>query len=187
MGRNPDRLRLATQGHELAAIRRELDDHVRAFVDHPHVVLRIDTNRVRRQEPINLCADLVHILSVPVELEQPRTTMDEVACGADRHELASGARIDEQVPLRIRCNAGDLPEIQVLRQRQQIRRGVVTQRRDGVCRRGGTARQRHNHRGHGAPKCPSAKRLRTTQLTSPHGRAFPKRIFCARQEVISDT
>ena len=52
--------------------RAELDDHVRAFVDRPDVVLRVDADAVRHLEAVETLADLADELAVLVELEEAR-------------------------------------------------------------------------------------------------------------------
>src|SRR5580704_885873 len=54
------RFRTPAQKHLNPAFRIELDDHVRSFVDCPDVVLRIDPNRMSKQEPIQALADLAN-------------------------------------------------------------------------------------------------------------------------------
>ena len=55
-----------------AAGRVELDDHVRALVDGPDVVVAIDAHRVRERPGVEALADLAHELAVRAELEQLR-------------------------------------------------------------------------------------------------------------------
>ena len=61
--RSVERLRLAPDRHDDAAVGIELDDHVRAFVHHPDVVLAIDAYRVGEDEPVALLADLADELA----------------------------------------------------------------------------------------------------------------------------
>src|SRR5207253_5868928 len=72
-----DRLGFPAHGHHHAAFRVELDDHVRAFIHDPYVVLRIDPHGVRKQEPVQALTDLADVVSVGGELEQACAAMRE--------------------------------------------------------------------------------------------------------------
>ena len=52
------RLRPPAHRHQHASFRAELDDHVRAFIDRPDVVLRVDADAVRHLEAVETLTDL---------------------------------------------------------------------------------------------------------------------------------
>src|SRR5262245_61326779 len=99
VGREPlDRLGPPADHHRHAAVRRELDHHVRTFIDRPDVVLAIDSDRMREFEPVQALADLAYEGPVLIELEQSRV---------------AAARIDEDVALGIRRNSNAFAEIKI--------------------------------------------------------------------------
>ena len=63
---------LAPEYHHHAALRVELDDHVRALVDGPDVVVLVDADVVRERPRVQVLADLADELAVRPELEQLR-------------------------------------------------------------------------------------------------------------------
>ena len=67
-----ERFLLAAERHGDAAVGTELDDHVRAFVGHPDVVVLVDANRVGEARRVVVRAPLLDELQVLVELEQHR-------------------------------------------------------------------------------------------------------------------
>ena len=66
-GRRP-----AAQHHQELALGAELRDGVRALVDRPDVVLRVDADRVRELKAVIALADFLDEVAVLVELPQPR-------------------------------------------------------------------------------------------------------------------
>ena len=108
--RNLARFRPMTQHHQHLPFGTELDDHVRAFVHGPDVVLLIDAHRVRERETVEPFADLLDEFAGLVEFEQARV----VAAG-----------VDENVALGIGGDADRFAEIQAGRQLQKIRHGFV--------------------------------------------------------------
>src|SRR6185437_15518525 len=65
-------LRLAPDRHDHATFGVELDHHIRAFVDAPDVVVLIDADDVRKDEAVEILADLANELPLGIELEQLR-------------------------------------------------------------------------------------------------------------------
>src|ERR1700694_3622922 len=63
---------LAPEHHLHAAFRIELDDHVRALVGGPEIVVLVDANRVRERPGVETFADLAQIRAVAIELEDLR-------------------------------------------------------------------------------------------------------------------
>ncbi len=100
------RLGPAAHGHHHPAFRAELDDHVRAFVHRPDVVLRVHAHGVRHLEAVEALADLADEGALLIELEQPRV---------------AAAREDEDVALRVARHADALAEVEVRRQLQEVR------------------------------------------------------------------
>ena len=91
-----ERFLLAAERHRDAAVGTELDDHVRAFVGHPDVVVLVDTNRVREAGGVVVRAPLLHELQV---LDRTRRASRR---GAALHRArATGAAEHEQVTLRV--------------------------------------------------------------------------------------
>ena len=77
----------------------ELGDHVRAFVDRPDIVLRIDAHRVGELEAVIALADFLEEIAVLVEFPQPRgrraAVIDEdvaLRIGRDRNRFAQNIR-----------------------------------------------------------------------------------------------
>ena len=103
-----------------AAFGIELDHHVGPSVDDPDVVLGIDAHRCARRGSRRCPADLADVLAGPVELEQARAAVRERARGAERRVRIAGSRVDEDVPLRVRRDAGRFAQVDVVGQLQQI-------------------------------------------------------------------
>ena len=122
-----------------AALRIELHDHVGHLVDDPDVVLRIDADLRGEQEAVEALADLARELAVAIELEQPRSAMRERARRGHRDRRMAGARVDEDVAARIRRHAADFAEIDVVGQRQRVRRRIEVESRRGTL--GGSTRR----------------------------------------------
>src|SRR5271154_6611760 len=120
------RLLFAAEHHVDAAVRRELDDHVRAFVGHPDIVAAVDLYGMRERPGVEVTADLAQKPPVGAEFEQ---LSRGGAVGGPRRVPA---REREDMPLRIERNAGDFAKIDVGRQAQRIRNGIIGDRRDRV-------------------------------------------------------
>ena len=105
---------LAPKHHHDAAFGIELDDHVRTLVDGPDVVIFINANHVRERPRVKVLADFPNVFSVLVELEQLGGSG-----GICRSRRAS-AMEHEDVSLGICCDSGNLTEIQVRRQLQEV-------------------------------------------------------------------
>ncbi len=90
-----ERFFLAAEHHRDAGIGPELDDHVRAFVGHPHVVAPCRRERCARSRRIVVRAPLLDEPQVLVELEQHRRR-----AALHRRRLARAAE-DEEVSLRV--------------------------------------------------------------------------------------
>ena len=101
-----DGRRPAAEHHQELALRTELRDGVRAFVDRPDVVLRIDAHGVRELEAVIALADFLDEVAVLVELPQPRV---------------GAAVVDEDVALRIGRDADGFAEILAGRHLQEVR------------------------------------------------------------------
>ena len=85
----------------------------------------IDAEPDRRVETVDVLPELAHELSGRIELKEPRPSAQERPVVADRRVRMPGARVDEDLPLRIRADARDFADIHVLRRLQQIDGGVV--------------------------------------------------------------
>jgi len=107
-------LLLAPEDHRHAAIRRELDHHVGAFVGYPDVVLPVDSHRMREAPRIEIVADLAQEFAVGAELEQLRRRR---AVGGSR---GVAARKDKDMPLGIDGHARGFAEIEVGRKLEEI-------------------------------------------------------------------
>ena len=109
----------APEDHHHAALRVELDHHVRALVRYPDVVILIDLHRVRERPGIQMMADLANEFAVGAELQK--------LCGARPIGGAGGvaAREDEDVSLGVHRHARDFAEIDVRREFQKIGNRLV--------------------------------------------------------------
>ncbi len=110
---------LAAEDHDDAALWVELDDHVRALVDGPDVVVLVHPHDVRERPRVEILPDLANELAVGSELEKLRRS------GGIRGPGRASAREDEDVLLRIHRDPGDLAEIQILGELQEIDIAVV--------------------------------------------------------------
>ena len=110
-----DRFRLAPEHQRDAALGVELHDLVGALVDRPDVVLRIDAQAERGVEAVDVLAPLAHELAAGVELEQARAVAVERAVVAERGVGMPGARVDEDLALRIGADAADFADEDVVR------------------------------------------------------------------------
>ena len=123
-----------------AALRVEPDDHVRALVDGPDVVVPIDAHAVRLRPGIETIADLANERAVLIEFEELGRS------GAKRGTVrAVRAREDEHVAARVHRHARDLAEVHARR-----KSGVVGDRREGdlgrALLREGRPGEEHRHR-----------------------------------------
>jgi hypothetical protein len=105
---------LAPKDHGHATFRIEPDDHVRAFVDRPDIVLSVDAHRMRKRPGIKILADFTDEAAVGSELQQLR--------GAGGISGATGiaAGKHEYVFFGIDRDAGRFAEIHIRRQLQRI-------------------------------------------------------------------
>ncbi len=120
-----------------AALRVELDHHVRPFVHNPDVVVLVDAHGVGEHETVQSLTDLANEDAVLVELKQ--------ACFA-------AARVHEHVTFGVRRDADGFAEIEIRRQFEEIRNRIVGNFRDVLrlglaLRRRGRARKRNNADG----------------------------------------
>ena len=145
-GAHGDRFRLAAHHQLNAAVGIELDHLRRSAIDDPDVVLRIDAHRLRVVEAVDADADLADELAGLIELEQPRAGLVEGARRADRRVRRAGARVDEDVPLRVGRDAGRLAQVDVVGQLQQIGVRVVGDLGDVLRGERGAERQRRGAR-----------------------------------------
>ena len=89
-----ERLVLAAERHRHAAVGTVLDDHVRAFVDHPDVVFLVDADGVREAGGVVVRSPLLDELQARIELEEHRrrAALDRRGlAGASEHEQMAGA------------------------------------------------------------------------------------------------
>jgi len=107
-------LLLAAEDHQYPAFRAEFDDHIRPFVGDPYVVFLVDLDGMGKAPCVEMMSDLMDVLSIGVKLEQLSRS-----CTIGWASRAA-AREDENMPLGIDCNAGNLPEIQIRRQLKEI-------------------------------------------------------------------
>ena len=98
---------LAPEHHHHAALGIELDDHVRAFVDGPEVVVLIDADGVREGPGVQVVADLANVFAVGSEFQNLR------GGGAVGRTGGVAAREDEDMLLRVHRDARGLAQIQV--------------------------------------------------------------------------
>jgi hypothetical protein len=78
---------------------------VRADIDRPHSVLCIDAQAVGDVESVDVLTELAHVLPVAVELKELRTTVEERSGIPKRGDGVTGARVDEDLSLRVRPDA----------------------------------------------------------------------------------
>ena len=109
--RHAHHLGLAAEEHLHAPVAVELHHLRRHLIDGPHVVLRIDAHLLRLQHAVAALADLAHELAGLVEHEQPRAAVRDRARCAERDRRIAGPRVDVDVALRIRGDAGGLAEV----------------------------------------------------------------------------
>src|ERR1700720_67603 len=99
---------LASEYHCDLALRIEPDDHVRALVRGPNVIVLVDSDRVREGPRVKIVSNLMNEFSVGSKLQQLR--------GARGIGGARGiaTREDEDMPLGIYRHAGNFAEIQII-------------------------------------------------------------------------
>ena len=114
------RLGLAPEHERHAALAVELHDLAGADVDGPHVVLRIHAQADRGIEAVDVLAQFAHELAGGVELEQARAVAVEGAVVAERGVGVAGARVDEDLALRVGAHAAHFADVRVERRTQQI-------------------------------------------------------------------
>ena len=88
----------------------ELDHHVRPFVDHPDVVVPVDADGMREDEPIEALPQLADERAGLVEFEKP---------------CLPAARVHEHVSLGIGRDADAFAEVKARRQLEEVRDRVV--------------------------------------------------------------
>src|SRR3954471_1522176 len=96
----------------------------------------------------------------------------------------AGARVDEDVSLRVGRDAGRLAHVDVVGQLEQVGVGVVGELGDGLRRERGAERQCGGGREQSDGACHVSVSYRPAALFI--GWVFSK-IFCPRQSVISET
>ncbi len=184
--RHAHRFRLAAENHLHAPVGIELDHLRRRLIDDPDVVLRIDAHLLRLQQTVGALADLPDELAGLVELQQPGSAVRHRARGAERDRRIAGARVEEDVALRIGRHAGRFPHVNGVGEPQQI--GARLERNLGNRRLGddpaaGGERDRREHRLDG-----SFHGVLLYRALAVVGAGFGfKMIFWARQAEISDT
>ena len=120
-----DRFRLPTEHEPDAAIGIELHHLIGGDIDRPDVVLRIDAQADRRVEAVDVLAPFADEVAAAIEEEQPRAAVRERAVVAERRIGMAGARVDEDLALRVGADAGHFADVDVLRGLQQIDRREV--------------------------------------------------------------
>ena len=182
-GRTRDRFRLAAEHERDAALGVELHHLVGAGVDGPDVVLRIDAQTDRGVEAVDVLPELAHELAGLVELEQPRAAAIERAVVAERRVRMAGARVDEDLALRIGADAGDLADVDVGRRLQQVGVGVE---RESPARRSGRRAIRRARATAASDECRERAAHDVARYSARRCVACGfSRIFCERQLLIS--
>ena len=102
------------------ALRIELHHHARHLIDDPDVVLRINAHLLRNEETIRILADLTNVLAAFVELEKPRSSMEERPRRADGDTRMASARVNKNISPGIRRHATHFTKMNVGRGFQQI-------------------------------------------------------------------
>ncbi len=97
----------APENHDDAAFGIELDDHVRAFVGDPDVVVSVYSNGVREGPSVEVVADFTEKFSVGIELQELRGSGSVGGAGG----IAAGE--DEDVAFRIDGDADGFSEMDV--------------------------------------------------------------------------
>ena len=186
-GAGPERdvLRLSAEHHQEPAVRIELHDHVRSGVDDPDVVLRIDAHLLGEVDAVDALADLLDELAGLIELKQARAAVIEGPLVAERRDRVAGARVDEDMALRVGRHAGDFAE---RRQAQDVGVRVVVDLGHRLRERARTpSGQRRRPPADGQRRSGvfmAASYLLRVEVRVCCGR---RRIFCTRNAVISAT
>ena len=144
-----DGFRLPAEHERDAPVGVELHDLVRADVDRPDVVLRIDAQAVGGVEPVDVLPELAHELAVLIELEQPRAAAIERAVVAERRVGMAGPRVDEDLALGVGADAADLADVDVGRRPEEIGVGVEREFRNRCLgdERSAERKDRRRHEG----------------------------------------
>ena len=119
-----DRFGFSADHRQESSLGIELGQDVRAGVDGPDVILRIDPQLLGEIEPVRALADFLHELAARIELKQARAAMIEGPLVAERRDRMTGSCEDENLPFRIRRDARDFA---VRRKRQNVGVRVVVQ------------------------------------------------------------
>ena len=140
-------LGLPAEGHQHFAFGTELDNHVRAFVHHPDIVLRIDADGVREGLGIGARRELAHEVAVLIELVQARRrAAPELARSANGIGQQATARVYEDVSLGIGGHAHRFTQDNIVGVLQKIRSGIKRNFGYGYLRQQRTGKQqRHSH------------------------------------------
>ena len=101
---------LAAEHHHHPAVGIELNDHVRALVDGPDVVVGVDSNGMGERPSVKIAPDLAHELAVGVEFQQLRRR-----CAIGRPARAPAGE-HEHVALGIDCDPRRFAEEDVWRE-----------------------------------------------------------------------
>src|SRR5438034_8347703 len=120
---------LASENHLHTACLIEHDDHVRAFVDSPDVVVLVYPDRVGFRPPIKALADFAKEIAFGTELEQLRRCRSVGGTGGRIR-----ARKDINISLRIHRHTGNLAEIHARRKLEKVRRGIERNLRHALLR-----------------------------------------------------
>ena len=110
-----DRLVAAPKRELEPAVRAELHDKIGAVVDEPDIVVAVHAHRVGPRLRVEVPADLPDEASVGPKLEELRAFPLQ-----DRCARSARPGVHEYVALRVQCHAGDLSEIQVVRQLERF-------------------------------------------------------------------
>src|SRR5215510_3984683 len=97
----------------------EFDDHVRALVDRPNIVVLVDAHRMGESPTVKTLADFAHENAVLIELEQLRGG----GC-VSRAARAVGPCKHEYVTLRVNGHARNLAEIHSVGKLGEIGDGI---------------------------------------------------------------
>src|SRR4030095_6060811 len=109
----------AAEDPDDSAGRVEFDDHVRALVDRPNVVVLVDAHRMGERPAVKTLADLAHENAVLIELEQLRS-----GGRVSRAARAVGACKHEYVALRVDGYARYFAEIYAVGKLWEISYGI---------------------------------------------------------------
>ena len=116
----------------------EADDHVRALVDRPDVVVPVDAHGVGERPPVEVLADLANELAGWRELQELRRHRAEGGPGG-----AARPGKHEDPSLRVDRDARHFTEVDIVRQLQEV--GHRLELDDGSRRLRRLTRRRHRH------------------------------------------